>query len=113
MFAWLGRLARDIAGETPFYTPHLFRPPRALRPSPYWISDLVDSSESTPLLAKYPERSAGQAGGIPKYRRLALLDTYVLWLAKAERPSHFSMDPSHTLAELAKSFGWYRLEMPS
>ena len=45
----------------------------------------MDSSEPTPLLAKYPERSAGQAGGIPKYRRLALLDTYVLWLAKARR----------------------------
>ena len=45
----------------------------------------MDYSEPTPLLAKYPERSAGQAGGIPKYRRLALLDTYVLWLAKARR----------------------------
>ena len=46
----------------------------------------MDTSEPTILLAKYPDRSAGQAGGIPKYRRLALLDTYVLWLAKAGRP---------------------------
>ena len=56
-----------------------------MRPYRYWISDSVDTSEPTPLLAKYPERSAGQAGGIPKYRRLALLDTYVFWLAKTRR----------------------------
>ena len=38
------------------------------------------------LTSRAAERSAGQAGGIQKYRRLALLDTYVLWLAKARRP---------------------------
>ena len=46
----------------------------------------MDTSLPTPELAEKPELSAGQAGGIPKYRRLALPDTYVLWLAKAGRP---------------------------
>jgi len=34
--------------------------------------------EAIPCLAKKPELSAGQAGGIQKYRRLALLDSYVV-----------------------------------
>jgi len=36
-------------------------------------------------LAKKPELSAGQAGGILKYLRLVLLDSYVFWLSKARR----------------------------
>ena len=42
--------------------------------------------ELIPRLVKNPELSAGQAGGILKYRRLALLDSYVFWLIKAGRP---------------------------
>jgi len=42
--------------------------------------------ELIPRLAKKPELSASQAGGILKYRRLALLDSYVFWLIKARRP---------------------------
>ena len=42
--------------------------------------------ELIPRLAKKPELSAGQAGGILKYRKLALLDSYVFWLIKARRP---------------------------
>jgi len=47
----------------------------------YW-----EAFEPILRLAEKPELSAGQAGGILKYRRLALLDSYVFWLIKARRP---------------------------
>jgi len=43
--------------------------------------------EPIPRLAKKPELSAGQACGILKYHRLALLDSYVFKLIKSETAS--------------------------
>ena len=43
--------------------------------------------EPIPRLAKKPELSAGQACGILKYHRLALLDSYVFKLIKSETTS--------------------------
>jgi len=42
--------------------------------------------EPIPRSAWKPEVTPGQAGGILKYRRLALLDSYVFWLIKVRRP---------------------------
>ncbi len=43
----------------------------------------------TPCVAKKPERSTGQAGGIQKYRRLVLLDCSASRLNKSNGPTLF------------------------
>jgi len=45
-------------------------------------------------LAKKPERSAGQAGGVLKYRRLALLDSYVFWLINGKDQAFGFINPA-------------------
>ena len=47
--------------------------------------------EPIPRLAKKPELSAGQACGILKYHRLALLDSYVFKLIKSETVSKVAL----------------------
>ena len=62
------------------------RPQPDWRPSQLRIRDIVNSSKPLHCLAKMPELSAGQAAGIPKYRRLFPLESCVFWLINTRNP---------------------------